>query len=232
MAIALSHVSVPSSQSGSSPLSFAITTSTGNLMIVGLIVDPALTVTGVTDSKGQTYTPVGVNGTDATTGKTYFFYKLSSATGVTSISVAFSGTGAVAFISYDCSSTTGGASDTQVPFSTQTTASPSMSITASAAGICVAIEGNDSGASVSVATPFTLDGINVGSLAQFGGAAHDVNSGGGSLIATFTDLGDTHWNGVIATFKEAGTAAVTIVGPAGLTEQQPQINRRGTRIWY
>ena len=205
MAITFNRVSVPVGSTGASPVTFTITSSTGNLLIAVVVVNTGVTVSGVTDSKSQTWVSVGVHGT-ATGGNCYIFYKASSVTGVTSINVTLSSTGVCVAV-FDCGSSTGGALGSGYnALSSQTTSNPAPSLVASGAGICVAIVATDNNTNETAASPFTDASMSYSGIANYDDCGYDVNSSGGTLTCHFTGS-TTSWSSVIAEFVEATSFA-------------------------
>jgi|KBSMisStaDraftv2_1062788.scaffolds.fasta_scaffold15503_5 hypothetical protein len=203
MAITFNRVSVPTS-AGASPVTLTITSSTGNLLIGLFVVNSGVTISGITDSKSQTWTALASHGT-STGGNAYIFYKLSSLTGVTSITVTMSATGIDAAV-IDCGSTTGGALDTSNSLSSQTTNNPAPSLVAAGAGICTAVVAVNAAVG-GAGAPFTDELMTGSNITGADGGGHDVNGAGGTLTCTFTGT-VANWSSSIAAFKEASASTV------------------------
>lgn len=174
--------------------------SVGNLSILLVFVEAAASVpTLITNNKGDTYTIYPLNATDGV-GKLYLAYKLKAQTGITSVSITYTGaTVGIGCWIYDCSSTTGGAPNVIAALNSQTSANPAPSLKPSDAGITVAIIGTPN-TPTAAAGPFTFDNAET-RFADFFGAAHDVNAGGGTITCTFTVTSST-WCSLIASFFE------------------------------
>jgi hypothetical protein len=208
VAITLNHVSEIEATLSSPTTITGVTSTTGNLLIVAIICDPAVTISAVTDSKNNTYVSCGSVGTDATGGKCYIFASFSATTAVTSVKLTSSGSGAASVGVYDCSSTTGGALDTAVAYSTQFSETNTQTLTAAGAGICISLLANQADTQT-IAAPFTNDNMLDSQITGVAEGAHYVNGSGGSITANWTAFGSNqHWSGLIAEYKEASAAAV------------------------
>lgn len=208
--LSLVSVSVPSGSGLGSPITYSVTSSTGSLEIIGIISDTGVTVTSCTDNKSQTYILHATHGT-STAGNAWICYKTSSATGVTSVTVSFTGTTTLNVAVYDVSSATGGAVDAIVGYSAQTGAA-SQSVTAAGAGFAVDMY-------VPNVVPTLTGAFTDSVMAQNGIAGHaysfyDQNAAGGTLTAN-ANSSPSVWAAVIVEFKEAagGTNGSLIAGP-------------------
>jgi hypothetical protein len=206
--ITFNLTSSPASQAASSPNSFTITSSTGNILVAIIHVDSGVTITGCSDTTNGAYLLNSTNSTDATTGKVYACYKFSAATGITTFKTTSSGSGGIDVSVYDLSSTTGGALDTQGALNTQTSSSPAQSLTAAGAGVVLAgISCNVDPGSISAPFTFVHEGTT-GAMVYYGASAYDVNASGGSLTATWGASTAAHWSGLMVSLKESGAAVV------------------------
>lgn len=183
-----------------SPTAFAVTTSTGNMEIVAIAMDPGVTITGCSDSKSNSYTLNATKGTD-TAGNTQVCYCFSCTTGVTSNTVSHTGTGNISVAVYDCSTSSGGVLDAIAAQSSISTNPAAGSVTAAGAGIAIAAYAGIQNPTATTGS-FTFNAIADNAIMNGVGAANFVNSSGGSLTATF-NTGGGHWSMVVAEFKEA-----------------------------
>lgn len=53
--ITLNRVNVPAGSGSGSPITYSITSSTGNLLVIGIVADTGVTISSCTDSAGQSY---------------------------------------------------------------------------------------------------------------------------------------------------------------------------------
>lgn len=200
MAVNFIRLSSPAAQTGTS-LTFAITSSTGNVMVVGIVVDSGTGVTSVKDNLNQTYTIDPQNSVSSTAGDCYFAYKFGSQTGVTSIIVTKPSGGCVVF-AYDLSSSTGGAKDTINFLSNQSSLNPSITISASLGDFIaamVAAASTPTGTSGS----FTYDPPpDLTFLVHEMAGAHLNNSPAGTQTCTWT-ISSGAWDALIIAIEEA-----------------------------
>lgn len=215
--IALVAVSTPVDQRLATSNTFTVTSTTGNLNVLAIVVSATgPTISSITDNKSNTWTVNATQGTFATNSgsTTIIAYSFSASTAVTSVVINFSGVifSGVSIAFYDFSSSTGGALDTINALSTQTSANPAPSLTAAGAGAVVSVVSKVSSLSA-VAAPFTLSAIGTTIVQNFGAAAYDVNASGGTLTSTYTSGSSDSWCSTIASFKESSGAPVTKLNP-------------------
>jgi hypothetical protein len=200
--LTLNHTSLPTSGGTGSPQNFTITSTTGNMILIGTDIDEGGTVTGCSDNKSNSYTLNATNSSDATnsSGKGYFCYTNTTATtAVTQVTITYTG-GArgVESVIYDLTGPTGGVTVGAIsPTNAQTSAHPAPAISAGGAGFTAVVIPSCGGPNTGVNSPFTFDVFDSGALACGGSAAHDVNSAGGTLTATTTGGSITSWDSLI-----------------------------------
>jgi hypothetical protein len=186
-AMSLAHVSLPTNlHATSSPTSFTVTTSTGNLNEVYIYSDTAAcTVSSVTDNKSQTYTVEKSLTGQGTTANLYLFIGFNLATGITTISVTHASTCNISIVDYDVSSTTGGQIDKTASNTLATSANPAPSLTsiASAGGFTTSFVMSESNNASAVSSPFTLELLSCTLTVYFSYSAYDANAGGGTLTS-------------------------------------------------
>ncbi len=194
---------------------------TGNLYVVCVTgADSGKTSTSVTDNKSNTYTAVDTNATDANSGDSRIYYAKAPTTGVTTVTVNVSGSGAHwSATFYDLSG-----ADTTAPLEAHailsnqsaTTNPVGPSITPATNGGFVVAACAPQNQITAVAGPFTgdvINGANVGSE-----IAHNLYSTAGNFNPSWTQNTSGTWDAAIAAFKPSGGAtsvcanSMTLIG--------------------
>lgn len=196
----LNHISLPVSSSGASPTSFTITSTVGDLIIVGIVINTAGAVTAVAGTvHSTTFTQRAAQTSAAGKGNIYLYDLTGAASGETTIKVTHSSTG-LSIVAYDVT-TPSATFDTKATAAQTTNASNPSIGTAANATPCIAVSvlGSGNGASA-VASPFTIDNMDSAHISNAANAAHNVNGAVGTQTSTFTDATD-QWCIGIATWK-------------------------------
>ena len=211
-AMSLAHVSLPTNiHSTSSPQSFTVTTSTGNLNEVYIYADAAAcTVSAVTDNKSQTYVVEKSLTAQGTTANLYLFIGFNLATGITTISITHASTCNISIADYDVSSTTGGQIDktSSTTWATSVNPAPQLTGVASAGGFTTSLVVDGNGNASAVASPFTLELLSSTITVYYSWSAYDANAGGGTLTSTYTRA-SSPWASLMASVTEIPSSGCT-----------------------
>lgn len=197
MAINPDHISTANFSSGAAQ---TVTSSTGNLSIVALWLNiGGAAVTSITDNKGNTYVP-GI-----TSNAHNIWYAAAAATGITSITVNFTGGGTAETVFYDCSGAhlTNPLVNADFVTGSATGSTPTINPVGPTSnypyggGIAISVIQSNGGVTTAVASPFTLDhGSNAG-------IAHATFASPGVFAPSWTVGSSGVWSGVLVLFASS-----------------------------
>jgi hypothetical protein len=208
LAIAKDHVSVQTGISSGSPVT--VTSSTGNLSVVGLSLGPNTSASAVTDSKGNSYKRAGVPTPNSGGNRPLeVWYAANATTGITTVTITFSGGGTIAVGIYDCSG-----ADTNNPLAAYSQSGIDQPATTNPVGPTVQVPTGGGiliaviNASATIASPFTLDGSGLGE-----GFGSDVNVSSGTFTPSWT-ISSSTWDGITVAFKSTTGVPLLVVQSA------------------
>lgn len=199
----VARVSSPNFANGAST-QFTITSTTGNLSVVIISKNPGDVISGVADSKGNSYQTVGCNGTSPGNTGSEIWFAPNAATGITTVTVTRStGTGNYAIAQIDVAGASSSAplSGSPVCLSSQTSTTtpvgPAITTTL-APSVVISIIG--SGGTSTAQAPFTAITLN----GNGGGGGYIVNAATGTFTPNWSQ-GAFGWDGVTAAFVAGGS---------------------------
>lgn len=214
-----------------SPLTFAVTqaTTAGDVIVVGVGAGGA-TPTGVTDTKGNTYT---LKLSDTTQINTYVFAALATTALTTSdtISVTFSAATSQDATAIGCSGLAAAPFDQLVSANSPGSTAPSVTsgTLAQASEVCIAFctTTNTSGV-ITWTAPFTvLDNEHTSPTIYLGTAHNEVSST--SPVTAAGTIASSKWCAALVTLK-VSVAGVAGAAPRGVMRKQVRPRRRRARI--
>jgi hypothetical protein len=181
-----------------------VPSSTGNLSVVTVCLGIGATVTSVTDNKTNSYVSAGTRGTDTHGGDCEIWYAKNAATGITSVTVNYSG----AANSAGCGFYDIGGADTVSPLDAYNSLSNQAvsgslsgpSVTPGSSGDCILTCVATGGTASAPGGGFTLDASTNGD-----GFAHELDATISAQTPTWTQSPTDTWCGATAAFKGAST---------------------------
>jgi hypothetical protein len=214
MAITFNRVSLPTSQVAAGTNTFSVTTSTGNLLLIAIVSDAYnVPISGITDNKGNIWTLILPSGTlpHVFGSNCAFAYCCGATVGVSSIAISSTISGGITIGFYDFSSTTGGALDIFDKYGSSFGSNPSPAILAGASGVGVFV--TESSVAISaVASPFTLETLDITHLSEDASSAYYVDPSGGLLQAFYT-MASGSFNAIGISLIEQPVAATPTFSP-------------------
>lgn len=221
MSLSVLNVTKPTSLVVGTTDSWNITTTTGNMLVLAIMSDnPSYDLTSVTDNKGNTYTVV-VGGASATYGVIYFAYSFSVGAGIGTVALhSTGGTGGVTIAAYDISSATGGYANAYGSSGSGGASGPNPGASSGIpvfAGLLIAVMA-DKSALTAVASPFTLETMDVSALPSGWHAASayaPTAYSSTSVTAQFTATSNPYFFGMANMIEKpagAGQVGLFLVG--------------------